>query len=455
MDEDDDSLDDLEDQARNTSERNENSDENRSNGSRNIESDRVGVGDPNLDRRIQREIRSTDSHGMERIQPLTQYIQKPRYEPMVPSMKNFDVEKLNDKNYKVWITDMELMLKTYQLWNTILGKKKYEGETRERNFTEEETFTAYRTIYQSVDVERKSLITDTRNPKEAWEKLENMYAPKNFIGKIQAVQDLFGVKMKENEDMIKYLDRVMDVHKTFLKAGNDDITDNLLAQLMIIGLTKEYSMVRTIVNTFKATEQTTARVREFLIAEFNNKKLEKKQEKPEKDFEALMIQKKRIFTRPEIKTCYACGKPGHMMRNCWTRNSRSENTNDRPKNVIQTRDDKRKIQDSKDKGHATTVSLGNVLIGNLDDNKWLIDSGASHHISHDITDFVELESSDETVNWGNNNCCKVTGRGTIETYMKLGDQRVNIKMENVLLVPEFKKSHIFDGYCEFQGMDLS
>jgi hypothetical protein len=91
------------------------------------------------------------------------------------------------------------------------------------------------------------------------------------------VQDLFNAKMHSGEKMMDYLNRMEELHRGFIKAGNDRISDNLFAQLLIIGLTSDFAAVRTVVNTLKEKEQTSQNVRRILLAEADNRGMERHQ----------------------------------------------------------------------------------------------------------------------------------------------------------------------------------
>jgi hypothetical protein len=364
------------------------------------------------------------------------------YNPTLTNLRGFDVEKLNASNYKLWITDMEIILKTYNLWNAVIGEKKFLNDSREREYTDEELFATYRAIYQNCDIERRTMIAETRNPREAWLKLENTFTPRNFIGKIQSVMDLFSIKMKNDENMIKYIDRVMETYKIFLHAGNEKVSDCLIAQLMIIGLTSDYSMVKTIVNTFKESEQTTQRIKEVLIAEYNSKKLEKESSKKNEEIEAMHVRKIYYNSKEstgENKRCYKCGKIGHFIKDC-----KSNSKEQHPKN---------KDHRYKDRGNrkfAATISLGNVYVTKTGD-KWILDTGATHHITYEKSDFSALENTTESVNWGNGSVCEVAGRGRIELCFEFGEETFEITLNNVLWIPRFKHKIFSIGAASCKG----
>jgi hypothetical protein len=71
------------------------------------------------------------------------------------------------------------------------------------------------------------------------------------------------------------------------------------------------------------------------------------------------------------------------------------------------------------------------------DNLWFLDSGSSHHISNDRSDFKILNDFNDKIVWGTNLSCKVEGRGIIEAFID-GDKSNGVRLLDALLVPNFK-----------------
>ena len=78
------------------------------------------------------------------------------------------------------------------------------------------------------------------------------------------------------------------------------------------------------------------------------------------------------------------------------------------------------------------VGILKVSQHRLSSQKWVIDSGATHHVAHDKNIFVSLNSSlTSSVNLPTSSTIKVSGVGTI----RLND---HILLHNVLFIPEFR-----------------
>jgi hypothetical protein len=79
---------------------------------------------------------------------------------------------------------------------------------------------------------------------------------------------------------------------------------------------------------------------------------------------------------------------------------------------------------------------------------WLVDSGASDHVTFDRNDFVDFREVDEYLVWGSDLRCKVTGRGKVIVETCLGGRSERFILNDVLLVPDFKcKIYSFGRGC--------
>jgi hypothetical protein len=253
---------------------------------------------------------------------------------MLMNMKGHQIEKLKSDNFQTWSTDIELILAEQDLWRAVSGGRKFEGKPNERDYTEQENATVYRVIYQSCDTERKKIIASTRNPKIAWDKICEIFEPRNLICRIQAVRNFFGVKMQEGEVMCTYINRVRELYREFINAGNGQIDDDLLAQVMIIGLPREYSQVKSITNTLRAQEITSKNVERILLSEYQQRKFDESEDN-ELENSKILVTKRNSGERKDVKRedrkCYTCGKLGHISKNCWRRIKPGNSSNDENK----------------------------------------------------------------------------------------------------------------------------
>lgn len=129
-------------------------------------------------------------------------------------------------------------------------------------------------------------------------------------------------------------------------------------------------------------------------------------------------------------TCHNCGKKGHYGRNCYKR----------PENDKDNKKSRRKMNSDDSKNlEAFLVSEPNCYTRILNSDVkdvWILDSGASKHMSFRPEWFIDLdESYRETVSLGDESICKVMGRGTILIKRLVNNVWLDGKLENVLYIP--------------------
>ncbi|KAJ8503087.1 hypothetical protein ON010_g19131 [Phytophthora cinnamomi] len=111
----------------------------------------------------------------------------------------------------------------------------------------------------------------------------------------------------------------------------------------------------------------------------------------------------------ESRHCTYCGKSGHVVEKCWTK-QKEENRgarrgrSGRGANNVQWRDD------SDDDCVAFAVSMECGVSRTKFQGSWAIDSGATHHICNDKAKFVDIKVCDEgELTVANGNTAKIMG----------------------------------------------
>jgi len=89
-------------------------------------------------------------------------------------------------------------------------------------------------------------------------------------------------------------------------------------------------------------------------------------------------------------------------------------------------------------------------------NVWFLDCGVSKHISFRREWFSKFRpSQDKLISMGENTTCEIKGSGTISAKRLKNGVWLDINLENVQYVPDFKKNLISVGACSNKGLDIS
>ena len=89
-----------------------------------------------------------------------------------------------------------------------------------------------------------------------------------------------------------------------------------------------------------------------------------------------------------------------------------------------------------------------------DNNKWLLDSGASTHVCNTPSLFENIKTEKTSVLVGDNREVTVTGRGTVKLREKADDEINTLVLKNVALVPELGVNLVSTGRLESQGFKI-
>ena len=142
-------------------------------------------------------------------------------------------------------------------------------------------------------------------------------------------------------------------------------------------------------------------------------------------------RRQQSYRRTTEVVCWNCQKRGHKAFECRSGRRNQRRTNRRPANEQPSA----RIAEAYAANHHPAQSEGFEV---KDETTFLIDSGASCHITNDrslFTEYVPLEQSRE-VTLGDSSTVRALGRGVIEITVRRGHRNVNLRLEETLHVPK-------------------
>ena len=146
-----------------------------------------------------------------------------------------------------------------------------------------------------------------------------------------------------------------------------------------------------------------------------------------------MILRALVKTDPNRRPiCSHCGKVGHVEKRCW---KKFPNLNPHLKNKISSA----LIANANEDEEAAICLIANYenagAAKNTDD--WFIDSGCSHHMTHDKSLFSSYSapSKSKTVEVGGGNALPIVGSGHIVMNICVEGKAMKCELRNVLHVP--------------------
>ena len=288
-----------------------------------------------------------------------------------------------------------------------------------------------------------------------WQKLEAMYERKTAQNKASLIRKIVNLKYKDGHSVTEHMSNFQGVinQLTTMKMVLDD---EMQALLLLSSLPDSWdTLVVSLSNSAPQGKLTMAMVEDSML----NEEARRKEQGISFESEALVTErrgrsksrrpqnreKSRDKSKGKFKSkieCYHCGKHGHIKRECrqLKRELAKENTNEKTEDTT-----------------ATTLSGDDMFIVCGDnyvnittqDTYWVIDSGASFHVTSRRDFFTSYTDGDYgQVRMGNDHVSKIVGMGEIclET-----NTNCRLVLKDVRHVPDMRLNLISTGVLDDEG----
>ena len=380
-----------------------------------------------------------------------------------------NIKKLDGTNFPFW---------KKQIWHVLVQKKqskpiKLKGE-RPEDMTEEEwdelDELALSTIMLSLRESVYFNVVDETTTWGAWQKLLELYEKQSAASQVYWLKKLVDLKMKEGTAMSNHLNEFNTIYSQ-LSAQGVKFDDSVKAMFLLITLPESWDTFRTALsNSAPPDGLSSAGVEGSLLTEEVNRKTMDKGKGT-----ALMVRgrsnarnkqnrdRSRSKSRgPKAKgdiECYNCKKKGHMKRDCPKLKEEKGKGKD---NDLEERKSSVKIQeinviedashDSVDHKEIYFTSKLDPLFSTATDgyaqNDWVLDSGASIHVSPHREWFTSYATTKDHVRLGNEQTCEILGVGDVQLKFENG---TTFMLKNVHHIPSITKSLISTGVLDDAG----
>ncbi|UYV78997.1 hypothetical protein LAZ67_17000580, partial [Cordylochernes scorpioides] len=308
---------------------------------------------------------------------------------MTSTMINTPLEKLNDQNYRSWKYNTKMMLIERELWKYVTEPTPDEEASRTIFNMKQEKALAM--IALTISPSQQIHIMDCTTAREAWDTLEQVYEPKSRSRILQLKKQFISIRFEEQETMTNYLGR-LKICSDHLREAGAEMQDQDLAYSMLAGLPESYD---GIIMTFSNVED----------KEFTSSKEGRQEE--------------------ENFTCYKCGKEGHIARSCRGK-AKTPTPNFQPPRC------------------STHEIAGSEMLTALScaipDNSWVIDSGATHHVCNKREWFTNFQGITSDPILTASGTTRAEGCGDIKFKAYVGKHHVDLKLCNVLYVPNVRRN---------------
>ncbi|WVZ15791.1 hypothetical protein V8G54_013357 [Vigna mungo] len=358
---------------------------------------------------------------------------------------------------------MEDHLYCKDLYEPITNPEILEGKTeKDWEILNRKTVAMIRKYIDKSLFEHVSTYTDAY---ELWTKLESMIQKKTPRNKAHLVKRLVKLVYSDDQNMIEHLNTFKGIVNQLMKADMK-IDDELQALLLLSSLPESWdTLVVTLSNSAPDGKLSLDNITDSLL----NEESRRKERGSSSYSEANVVENRgrsehrskgkreksrgRFKSRSKGLTCFYCGKDGHKKPKCRFLKRDQKNGTVHPDVV----DPKKKLEEKtttavvSDDANVFVISEVNYLNIAFDDCTWIVDTGASFHVTPHEGFFSSYEKGDfRTVKMGNHVTSKIVGIGEVTLMTENGNKLV---LKEVRHVPEMRLNLISVGKLDDAGMN--
>ena len=334
---------------------------------------------------------------------------------------------LNGANYPTWKVQCRMILMKYGVWKIVEGTEvapPHENQVALNKFNERRD-KALSTIVLAVDPSLLYLLGDPQDPVEVWRILSDQFQAKTWANKLTLRRKLFSLKLRENQSVHDHIKSMVEIFDELAVIGYPVEEEDRVVQILT-SLPESYNMI---VTAFEASPEVPklAVVTERLLNEERKIK-----EKRDIGSTGGGFPGNALFVSSKPKTCFYCGKNGHIKRFCDEWLNRMDNNDNRERKESKS-PAVANFSYHKSRSNGNTVDSESsddeciALVSEVSEenkNKWIIDSAASRHMCKDRKQFRRMRRLKKTkeIKVGDGNIVRSNFEGTVKLRIRAINQ---------------------------------
>jgi hypothetical protein len=369
--------------------------------------------------------------------------------------------QLNESNYATWKLQCKMALMKDGLWRIVEGTEIEPFDNglvgQGANIAAVNKYIARKekalaTIVLGIEPSLLYLVGDPHDPALLWTQLSEIFQKKTWANKLALRRKLHNLKLNDDEPVKDHIKEMTEIFQELSVIGDHIEEEDRVVQLLA-SLPESFSMLVTALET-SAEVPKIELVTERLLHE--ERKLKEKAAEIQSMNKAYVgrhgnggnksqkhnnnagyVNNNNESRGPTSYKCFECGKSGHIKRNCKDFIKRMQKQKKDQANVANNSDE----DDDCDTGFVVTEVCHALSVKSVKRRKkWIIDSGASKHMSYDESLFhngLRKLEKPQGVQLGDGHIVNAEygGEVILNVEVKPGVTR-RCKLKNVLYVPD-------------------
>ena len=352
-----------------------------------------------------------------------------------------------DEDYNTWALLFKAHLVTKELSEPLEEAAPPERETAALERYNRKDKKALAEIILGVKSQHLPTLAEAHSAREAWDALAKAFQSKTSARKVQLTRELATLKMHEGEALMTYVGRAKALRAELAGAGHP-VGEDTAVMHVLAGLPPAYKTVTTVLLAAGVSLQWDKLLHALLPVEVEQKEsASKRNGEPSMAYSAYQAGGGRgafgAQTQPTPKqiTCWYCNKQGH--RRHQRRKLQADKKRQHGRAVSHGRPDGHgqagavaftaTVMPTVQRGAAIARAANQSESGHHSQDTWIIDSGASHHMTknyHGFTNYITTPGFAVVLATG----AKIyaQGMGTLRLRPTTGEE---VLLEDALYVP--------------------
>jgi len=363
---------------------------------------------------------------------------------MATGQDKWQIEKLNKNKWSSWKFQVKYCLMAENVWDIVDGTEEAPADNAD-NRQQLQDFQKRRKkatamLVSAIKPELYYLLTSCNDDfVEMWTAVRTHFDRDTTANKVFLKKQLVMMRMQEDTSVQDHLRRIKELTDRLVSIGSV-VTEEDQIVYLLSSLPDSYSMLITALETREgltlqdvqralvSEELKRGQVSEASVAGFSGH-----------DVALPATKRTQQQTSRSTLTCWRCGREGHVKNQCTAKLAPSRNLNSKLIKYRAKSAEHQDVNSDSDEAADAFVATVDSNSGMTNANRWVIDSGATRHMTFQkelLSDYCQFKNP-EAVGLGDGRTVDAYGTGRVKIGMLLGhDSNYDTAMSSVLYVPQ-------------------